>query len=216
MTNRDVDPAVHRKDYRHGELDESSADLDPFIQFNAWFAEAQRAVPIEPNAMTLATATKDGTPSARIVLLKSVDAEGFVFYSNYRSRKGGELEENPKAALLFYWAELERQVRIEGTVSRVAATVSDAYFRARPRGAQIGASISSQSSTVTARSDLVAAASVLEEKLAGNPVPRPPNWGGFVLRPERFEFWQGRSDRLHDRLRYERSETAWRISRLAP
>ena len=197
----------------------SEADLapDPFAQFQAWFDTALAAGLPEPNAMTLATATPDGRPSARMVLIKGVDPRGFVFYTNYESRKGRELEANPWAALVFYWPELERQIRIEGRVERVAAEESDAYFASRPLGSRLGAWASPQSQVIPGRDVLEARLRDLEARFASGDVPRPPHWGGYRVVPEAVEFWQGRPSRLHDRLRYTRqADGRWAIERLAP
>ncbi len=197
----------------------SEADLapDPFAQFQAWFDTALAAGLPEPNAMTLATATPDGRPSARMVLIKGVDSRGFVFYTNYESRKGRELEANPWAALVFYWPELERQIRIEGRVERVAAEESDAYFASRPLGSRLGAWASPQSQVIPGRDVLEARLRDLEARFASGDVPRPPHWGGYRVVPEAVEFWQGRPSRLHDRLRYTRqADGRWAIERLAP
>jgi pyridoxamine 5'-phosphate oxidase len=210
-----MDLAALRQEYMRAGLHERDLDADPLAQFGAWFDEALRAgIPL-PNAMTLATATKKGRPSARTVLLKGFDALGFVFYTHYRSRKGRDLEENPQAMLLFCWDELERQVGIEGAVTRVSAEESDAYFATRPLGSRLSASISPQSEVVANREALEAK---LEEasKRWRNAPPRPEEWGGYRLSPERFEFWQGRKDRLHDRLCYRKATGAWKIERLAP
>lgn len=206
-----------RKEYmRHG-LSEDEVDADPFTQFRTWFAQAQAAQLVEPNAMTLATATRDGRPSARMVLLKGFDERGYVFYTNYESRKGGELEENPQAALIFFWAELERQVRVEGRVERVSPEESDTYFHSRPHGSQLGAWASPQSQVIADRGALDRRAAELESEYHEREVPRPPQWGGFRVVPSVIEFWQGRPSRLHDRLRYQVSEGGhWRIERLAP
>jgi pyridoxamine 5'-phosphate oxidase len=199
---------------RERPLDESDLDLDPLRQFAVWFEEAGTAGVRAPEAMALATAAADGRPSARMVLLKGFDERGFVFFTGYESRKGAELAANPRAALLFYWDPLGRQVRIEGPVERVAEAESDAYFASRPRGAQISASVSPQSRVVESRAALEAAAAELEAR--GGELPRPPGWGGFRLAPETYEFWQHRANRLHDRLSYRRDGRAWKITRLGP
>jgi pyridoxamine 5'-phosphate oxidase len=206
-----------RKEYTRAGLKESNAEPDPIEQFRKWFDEALAADLREPNAMTLATATPDGRPSARILLLKGFDERGFVFYTNYEGRKSWELETNPYAALVFYWGELERQVRIEGHVSRVSEEESDAYFEGRPRGSQLGAWVSEQSRPVRDRGALEERLRELEAEYEGRDVPRPPFWGGYRVEPEVIEFWQGRENRLHDRLRYRRSESGgWRRERLQP
>jgi pyridoxamine 5'-phosphate oxidase len=210
-----TDLAQLRVDYKRAALDERDAAANPFDQFGRWFDEAVKAGLPEPNAMTLATVDAAGHPSARIVLLKGVDARGFVFYSNYESRKGHELAERPLAALLFFWVELERQVRIEGAAERVAASESDAYFAERPRGAQISAWASPQSASVADRTWLEAQVATIAARFTG-PVARPPHWGGFRVVPSRFEFWQGRESRLHDRLVWSRRGDRWAIERLAP
>ncbi|HEX4517753.1 MAG TPA: pyridoxamine 5'-phosphate oxidase [Polyangiaceae bacterium] len=191
---------------------EHGASPNPFEQFDLWFADAA-GLP-EPNAMALATVT-DGLPSVRMVLLKERDARGFVFFTNYGSRKGRELTANPHAALLFFWPTLQRQIRIEGTVERVAREESAAYFRTRARGARVGAWASLQSEIVSRR-ELDARVSEIEAEYEGREVPVPPFWGGFRVKPASFEFWQGRTHRLHDRLRYVPDGAAWRIERLAP
>jgi pyridoxamine 5'-phosphate oxidase len=206
-----------RKEYTSAGLKESDADPDPVEQFRRWFDEALAADLHEPNAMTLATSTQGGSPSARIVLLKGFDERGFVFYTNYEGRKSGELETNPYAALVFYWGELQRQVRIEGHVSRILEEESDAYFKERPRGSQLGAWASEQSRPVGDRSALEERVRELEVEYEGRGVPRPPFWGGYRVEPETIEFWQGRENRLHDRLVYRRSEGGgWRRERLQP
>ncbi len=205
-----------RKEYTRERFDESDADPDPFVQFQRWFDEALKAELPEPNAMTLATATPGGVPSARIVLLKEVSGGGFVFYTNYESRKGHELAANPNAALLFHWVELERQVRIEGRVSKVTPDESDAYYRIRPLGSRIGAWASLQSSVLANRQELESKVAEATQKLGEDP-PRPPHWGGYRLVPTALEFWQGRESRLHDRIDYRRDEAdGWRRQRLSP
>jgi pyridoxamine 5'-phosphate oxidase len=205
-----------RKDYTMSGLLEKDLARDPFRQFDKWFQEAEAAKLVEPNAMTLATATRDGRPSARTVLLKGVDGRGFVFYTNYESRKGRELAENPRASLLLPWIGLERQVIIEGTLAKLSREESAAYFHSRPRASQLGAWVSQQSSIITGRAVLEDAMKALEKKHAGAEIPLPPAWGGYRLAPESVEFWQGRRSRLHDRLRYRREAGEWIVERLAP
>ncbi|MFY9608248.1 MAG: pyridoxamine 5'-phosphate oxidase [Blastocatellia bacterium] len=198
-------------------LNESDADPNPLRQFQRWFGEAEAEIPILPNAMTLATATRDGVPSARVVLLKSFDEQGFVFYTNYESRKGIELDENPTASLVFYWAELARQVRITGRVTRTSRAESEAYFRTRPLDSQLGALASRQSAVIPSREVLEAKMDELLKKHAGGHVPFPSFWGGYRLAPETIEFWQSRPSRLHDRLRYtKQADGEWLIERLSP
>ena len=204
-----------RKDYALERLDESDVDADPFRQFHAWLREAIAAEVPEPTAMTLATASAAGSPSARIVLLKALDERGFVFYTNYASRKGEELAARPRAALTFLWKELERQVRVEGTVEKVSAAESDEYFAIRPLGSRIGAWASTQSATIESRQWLEARMKAAEAQYGDNP-PRPPHWGGYRVIPEWLEFWQGRRSRLHARIAYTRAAGGWKISRLSP
>src|SRR3989440_1034050 len=199
---------------RERPLDETAVDPDPLRQFGAWFEEAGAAGVRAPEATALATATLEGRPSVRMVLLKGFDEQGFVFFTGYESRKGGELATNPRAALLFYWDPLGRQVRIEGPVERVAEAESDAYFRSRPRGAQISASVSPQSRVAEGRAALEALAAELEAR--GGELPRPLAWGGFRIAPETYEFWQHRANPLHDRPRHRRDGAAWKVERLAP
>jgi pyridoxamine 5'-phosphate oxidase len=203
-----------RKEYTRAGLEE--AEPDPIEQFRRWFDETLAAGLHEPNAMTLATAAPDGRPSARVVLLKGFDERGFVFYTNYEGRKGEELEANPNCALVFYWGELERQVRVEGRASRVPKRESDEYFGSRPRGSQLGAWASEQSRPVGGREVLEEQLRGLEAEYAGREVPRPPFWGGYRVEPEVIEFWQGRENRMHDRLVYRRSGGGWGRERLQP
>ncbi len=211
------DVADLRKEYTRAGLAESDVAPDPVEQFRRWFDAALDAGLHEPNAMTVATATRDGSPSARVVLLKGFDSRGFVFYTNYEGRKGRELEENPRAALLFYWGELERQVRIEGAVARVSEEESDAYYASRPRGSRLGAWASEQSRPVESREVLEARLRGLEKEYEGQNIPRPPFWGGYRVEPEAVEFWQGRENRLHDRIVYRRTgDGGWEIGRLQP
>jgi pyridoxamine 5'-phosphate oxidase len=199
-------------------LRESDASPDPFKQFKDWYDEAiaQSNVTL-PNAMTLATATADGEPCARVVLLKQYDSDGFVFYTNFKSRKGKELAGNPRACLLFYWGDLERQIRIEGRISKIDQTEAEEYFQTRPRGSQIGALASTQSEAIPSRESLEAKVAELELQFEGKQVPCPSYWGGYRVAPEVFEFWQGRPSRLHDRLMYTlKKDGSWKIERLAP
>ena len=204
-----------RKSYERDALEEDAAAIDPLRQFETWMSEAFAAKVPEPNAMTLATVGADGRPSTRIVLIKGCDARGIVWFTNYDSRKGRELAVHPFAALQFHWVELERVVRIEGSVERVDAAESDAYFASRPLDSRIGAWASPQSEVIASRGVLVANAAKYAAKFLMNP-PRPPHWGGFRLKPEAWEFWQGRKSRLHDRLRYRLEDGAWLRERLAP
>jgi pyridoxamine 5'-phosphate oxidase len=207
-----------REEYHRGRLTEEHCETSPIVQFERWIKDAQAADLKEPNAMTLATATPDGRPSARVVLLKEVSDVGFVFYTNYSSRKAQELETNPLAALAFYWAELERQVRVEGRVAKVPRAQSEAYFRIRPKGSRLGAWASHQSEVLPSREPLERRLAQLEELYSGtDDVPVPEFWGGYCLAPDVVEFWEGRPNRLHDRLLYRRnSENAWAIQRLSP
>jgi pyridoxamine 5'-phosphate oxidase len=209
------DIARLRKSYDRAELSEAAAHADPLEQFRRWFDEARKSAVPEPNAMTLATVGSDLRPSTRVVLIKGFDACGIVWYSNYDSRKGRELAGNPWAALQFHWVELERVVRIEGRVSRVSDAESDEYFASRPLDSRIGAWASPQSQPISGRAWLMAEAARYGAKFLLDP-PRPPHWGGHRLEPDRWEFWQGRKSRLHDRLRYRRESDAWVRERLAP
>jgi pyridoxamine 5'-phosphate oxidase len=229
-----------RREYRIGGIRRVDLDADPIKQFGTWFSQASGsrasgriqqflvnlykafsslagAPPPDVNAMTLATVDDNGQPFARVVLLKGVDNRGFVFYTNYQSQKGRQLEHHPSAALVFYWPDLERQVCVCGKVSRLPEKESDAYFHSRPRGSQLGACASIQSAPVASRSELEEAMHDVEKQYSGKEVPRPAHWGGYVLRPDRIEFWQGRPNRLHDRFIYERSaDKGWSITRLCP
>lgn len=213
-----MDIAHLREDYTAEELDISDVAPHPMQQFRHWFEEAIQAELPEPNAMTLATVSAEGFPAARVVLLKGFDHEGFIFYTNYHSRKGQDLAANPRAALVFLWLELQRQVRVEGIVTKVSSEESTRYFQSRPVGSQIGAWASPQSEPIDNRVLLEQKVKELEQQYAGQPIlPRPENWGGYVVKPQVVEFWQGRSNRLHDRIRYRRSPAGdWLIDRLAP
>lgn len=216
--SRDKEKSVAqlRRDYSRQELVESEVCENPIDQFLEWFEQVLSADLLDANAMTLATATKDGQPSSRIVLLKGVDEQGFRFYTNYNSRKGRELDENPRAALCFYWAPLERQVRIEGTVQKLSQQESANYFCQRPRLSQISAWASRQSSKVDSRDALVAKFKEIEQRFKDEEVPLPEFWGGYLLQPVRIEFWQGRKGRMHDRICYEKESGHWTKARLAP
>lgn len=229
-----------RREYNLAGLRRRDLASDPLVQFKKWFEDAtgargtgtlrkwlikiyktvlliRKVEQVDVNAMTLATADAQGRPSARIVLLKGLDQRGFMFYTNYQSRKGEELSSNPEAALVFFWPEQERQVCVAGSVSQLSSAESDAYFQSRPRGSQIGAWASDQSRIVHNRADLEQKWDVIEQRYEGQELPRPPHWGGYVLAPSRIEFWQGRPNRLHDRFRYSRqSDGSWAIERLAP
>ncbi len=207
-----------REDYRLAALDERNCASNPIRQFEVWFREAKSAGLKEPNAFTLSTVDRAGQPAGRIVLLKGIESDGFVFYTNYESRKGQELAANPRCALTFLWAELERQVRVEGTVEKVSKDVSEAYFRGRPKGSRLGALVSQQSSTLPSREPLETKLSELERRYAEtDEVPMPASWGGYNVEPKVIEFWQGRTNRLHDRILYAKVAGGhWEISRLAP
>ena len=216
MTDPSVNLADLRTDYKRASLDERDVAKDPFAQFRQWFDAARAAQVPEPNAMTLATADGAGRPSARIVLLKDVDARGLVFYTNYDSRKGRDLASRSMAALLFFWPELERQVRVEGQVETVDDAAADAYFASRPRLSRIGAWASPQSEPLPDRAALEARFAEADQRFANGDVARPPRWGGYRVVPAMFEFWQGRASRLHDRIEYRRGNAGWDIRRLAP
>jgi len=205
-----------RRAYARAELDERSVDRDPLKQLLAWLDEAQHAGVLEPNAMTLATSTPEGRPSARIVLLKGADARGLVFFTDSRSRKGLELAANPEAALVFWWAELERQVRVCGSVEPIPGDQSDGYFRSRPEGSRLSAWVSHQSQVVKHRGQLETQWADAASRYASGDIPRPPWWGGLRVRPSEYEFWQGRPNRLHDRIRYRSGEGGWKLERLNP
>ena len=205
-----------RREYAQARLDEDNVDPDPIAEFHRWFSEAGEAKVLEPNAMALATATSDGAPSVRMVLLKGYDERGFVFFTDYRSRKGTELEQNPQAALVLYWPELERQVRISGPVSAVSREESEAYFRSRPRTSRLSTWVSHQSQVIPGRIHLDERELEIRARYPDD-VPLPPHWGGYRVKPQAIEFWQGRESRLHDRLRYTREQGGgWRLERLAP
>lgn len=205
-----------RLEYARGALDESDVELDPFTQFNKWLDEAIKAQVREPTAMTVATIDPDGTPSARIALLKGVDQSGFVFFTNYDSRKGRAIAANPRVALCFWWGELERQVRIEGVASKVSDDESARYFATRPRASQLGAWASPQSSPVRDRAELEKRLADAKARYGEGPIERPPHWGGYRVAPNRFEFWHGRQSRLHDRIAYLPHGPVWRTERLGP
>lgn len=205
-----------RVDYSKGELDEAQVASDPILQFEQWFQEAVNSEVMEPNAMSLGT-VRDGRPSVRIVLLKGFDERGFVFYTNYESRKAREITGEPNAALTFFWPELQRQIRIEGTIEKISSVESDQYYASRDRLSRLGAWASPQSSEIDNRSDLESLVEEVTARFEGQEeIPRPDHWGGYSVKPDYLEFWQGRSSRLHDRITYQREGEAWRISRIAP
>jgi pyridoxamine 5'-phosphate oxidase len=205
-----------RQDYSAAELAEADVDKSPVVQFGKWFKDALDAQLHEPNVMTLATADLTGKPTARILLLKGFDEDGFVFFTNYASKKGEQLAENPQASMVFFWPELQRQVRIEGIVSKVSAEESTAYFHSRPAGSQIGAMASPQSTVIPNREVLEERVEELKAAYAEKEIPRPEHWGGYLLKPDHIEFWQGRPSRLHDRITYTSLNGVWTINRLAP
>jgi pyridoxamine 5'-phosphate oxidase len=206
-----------RRDYSHKQLSEKDADPDPIIQFENWWIEARHSKIDEVNAMTLATASPDGLPSARIVLLKGFSEKGFTFFTNYESYKGQQLAENPRACLVFFWKELERQIRITGLVTKISAEESDTYFHSRPEASQIGAWASPQSRIITNRHWIDEKFNEMVNKMEGSFIGRPPYWGGYIVKPVEMEFWQGRPSRLHDRLQYSLEENGkWKMERLAP
>jgi pyridoxamine 5'-phosphate oxidase len=205
-----------RQEYAKHKLDPDHVREDPIDQFREWFDEALEAEVEEPNAMTLATNDPRGRPAARIVLLKGLDERGFIFYSNYDSQKGQQLDANPHAALVFWWEPLERQVRVEGKVTKLPEEESTEYFQSRPHGSQVGAWASPQSRVIEDREVLDKRKEMVAQEYAEGDVPRPPNWGGYVVQPRSIEFWQGRPNRLHDRLRFRKSDDGWTLERLAP
>lgn len=217
MTTKDHDISSIRSDYTLGNLNENELVGDPIQQFQVWFDEALQQGVVEPNAMTLCTVSASGRPTGRIMLLKDIDESGFSFYTNYESRKGKELDGNPQATILFFWPALQRQVRIEGVVQKLPAEVADTYFQSRPKGSRLGAIASTQSREIAGRHVLEARINALEKEYEHEDfVPKPAYWGGYLLVPDRVEFWQGGGNRLHDRLCYIKSDNGWRIVRLAP
>ncbi len=217
MSGKDLNIADIRQEYKLSALDESSAGIDPISFFRKWFSEAENAQITEVNAMTLATADAKGIPHARIVLLKGLENSEFIFFTNYSSSKGREIGENPFASLVFFWKELERQVRIEGKIEKVSATESDIYFNSRPKGSRIGAWASPQSQEITDRDILDVNYARYEQEFSDIEMPRPPHWGGYKIIPNYIEFWQGRASRMHDRITFTKNENGdWRRARLAP
>jgi pyridoxamine 5'-phosphate oxidase len=215
-TADEPDLAALRKEYGATGLDESTADSDPLVMFRRWFADAEAAHLHEPNAMIVATVSPDGQPAARTVLLKGITYDGFAFFTNTASRKGADLAHEPRCALLFPWHPLQRQVRVEGVATLLTDAEVATYFAARPRGAQLAAHASPQSQVVAGRQELDASFAEADARYAGAEIPVPTEWGGYRVRPDTFEFWQGRSERMHDRLRYRRTASGWVIERLAP
>ena len=213
---KDGEIAAMRQDYTIGELLESSASPEPWELFSSWFESARNTKILEPNAMILSTVTQDGQPTSRVVLLKDFDQSGLVFFTNYLSQKGEQLAHNPRASILFWWESLQRQIRIEGVVVKISEEESDTYFQSRPYGSRLGAWVSEQSQLIVDRTVLEKRQIEFEEKFAEGNVPRPDHWGGYRLTPNKFEFWQGRSNRLHDRLLYQMQQDAWTRARLAP
>lgn len=205
-----------RQDYRSAQLNDNDVNKNPIKQFEKWFAEAMTAEIFEPNAMTLATADKTGKPNARIVLLKGFDENGFSFYTNYLSQKGKELKKNPQACLVFFWGELERQVRIEGKIEKLSKEASEKYFHSRPIASQIGAIASPQSQVLNDRKELEQKFEELTSLYEGKTIPKPAHWGGYILKPTSIEFWQGRRSRLHDRIKFDLINGKWQTNRLAP
>lgn len=205
-----------RSQYKIGDLSESDMDSSPFVQFAKWYKDAETACRYFPNNMTLSTVDDKGAPFSRVVLLKTMDERGFVFYTNYQSRKGKQLEANTAASITIFWPELERQVNISGLSEKVTESESDEYFATRPRGSQIGAWVSNQSETISSRETLTLEQNRLEELYLDKEIPRPPHWGGFRVLPQQVEFWQGQPDRLHDRIEYTLSDDKWSVKRLAP
>lgn len=210
-----IDISQLRREFNSGSFSAKNADKSPFKQFDKWLTDAETAGFLDPNAVTVATVGNDGMPSMRVVLLKSFDEQGFVFYTNYESKKGREIADNPLASMLFFWDKLERQIRIQGKIEKVTPEESDAYFKTRSHTSKVGAWASKQSEPLSSRNKLMAEAAMLMAKYPIN-VPRPPHWGGYRLIPEYFEFWQGRESRLHDRIVYEKNNADWNISRIYP
>lgn len=205
-----------RRDFADKPLQEDSVNVDPFLQFSVWFEESVNAQLLDPYAMLVSTVDESGSPHSRVVYLRNISEKGLVFYTNYNSEKGKNLAASNKIAVNFFWGELERQIRIEGEVKKVDDEFSDTYFATRPRESQIGAWASNQSETINSREDLEKQVQYYNDKFKGVDVPRPPHWGGYIINPVKFEFWQGRPNRLHDRLIYSKTETDWNISRVAP